>query len=601
MRGARPLPGRAGRRWVGGAIGSVALLLAPVAIAQEEPDGSAQGDSDAQPAGNEAAAAQQAATVLFRQGLAVQRAGNTRQALALFLASREAFAMGSNTLSAAACLEQLGRYDEALDLVLEAASLFDRKDAEAAARRLRSRVGILRLASPVMGRVVVDGKHRGTAPNPALAVAPGKRRIRVLATGYATFETEIEVPAGAERTVQVALAPLGRFGSLRVEDETPGRAQVLLDGAIVGEVPWEGTLGVGTHTVQTRSIEEGSAPAEVTITENQTSLVRLRSRPIGPRLRIDADPSSATLKVDGTAVGRGRWEGYLPQGTFDLTAEDDGYFPVTRTFEVEGGRHESREVLLRLRVDPDHPRWPRPEPGHFWVGAFGALGLGGELGSGPERFCPDRCRQAPSATGFLVAARGGYQFPFLLSLEVTAGAMSLWRNVERRVAGSFVQDGTRYPVSYDLEETIRIRGPVVGAGASLRVPIDDEFSLLTRQTFGAWFAETSDTVTGRSGDVPLVIEDAGKSVSSTLLVVMPELGLQWQSAPWSISGTLSMLFAPLQGPDLPHGEMGTTPELCTSADPGAPSCAPHTNAIAGERAYGPFWMLMPQVGVSRRF
>jgi hypothetical protein len=573
------------------------LLITPLAVAQEGPEG----QGEVSPARREALAAQQGAAVLFRQGLTEQRAGNIEQALALFLASREAFAMGGNTLSAAACLEQLGRFDEALDLYQEAASLFDRKEADAAARRLQSRVGILRLLSPVMGRVVVDGKHRGTVPNASLAVAPGKRRIRVLASGYATFELDVDIRAGTERTVQVALAPLTRSGGLRVEDETPGRTQVLIDGAIVGEAPWEGTLGTGTHTVQTRSVEEGSSPVQVIVTENQMALVRLRSRPLGPLQRIDSDPPSATLKVDGATVGRGRWDGYLPQGTFDITAEDDGYFPLTRTLEVEGGRHESREVVLRLRVDPYHPRWPRPEAGHFWVGAFGGWGLGSSLGSGPERFCPDQCRYAPSATGFLVAARAGYQLPALLSLEVTAGAMSLWRNIERRVDGSFVHDGTRYSVSYDLEDTLRIRGPFVGAGASFRVPIDNQFSLLTRQTFGAWFAETSDTLSGRSGDAPLVIADAGESVSSTLLVVMPELGLQWHSDPWSVSATMSMLFAPLQGPDLPHGEMGTTPERCTSADPGAPSCAPHTNAIAGERAYGPFWMLMPQVGVTRRF
>jgi hypothetical protein len=201
-----------------------------------------------------------------------------------------------------------------------------------------------------------------------------------------------------------------------------------------------------------------------------------------------------------------------------------------------------------------------------------------------------------------VGARGSYEFAFPLSIELTVGAMSLWRSVERRIEGSFEHDRVTYPVRYDLEDTIRIRGPFVAGGASYAVPFHADWRLVGRTTAGVLFASSTDTVSGMAGDQPLLIANAGKPVTSKLLVVMPELGVQWFRDPWNLSAGLSLLFAPLHGrQSLSHGSMGVSPDRCTSSDPGSPACAPQSDAISNERSYGPFWMFLPQIGASRRF
>jgi PEGA domain/Tetratricopeptide repeat len=566
----------------------------------------AQGDEGASQTENEAKLDR--AKDLFRQGVALFQAGRIEGALALFMQSRETFPSSKNTINAALCLEQLGKLDEALELYEEVLRLHgpqldaeNRGGVEVAIRRLDKRVGGLQVASNAKGSLVVDGRLRGEVPmRGPLRLSPGRHVIRVLADGYAAFESEVEIRAGESGVVDARLERLTQSGGLRVEVDGEGAAQVFVDGAMVGQAPWEGTLAPGPHLVQTRSDEVGSAPAKAVVVEGQTVLLRVKSRPLGPRQIFDVTPTTALLTVDGVALGTGRWDGFLPEGAYVVAANEEGYFPTTRALEVQAGKNGTEVVSLRLRVDEEHPRWPKPPKAHLWVGAVGGWGVGGGLGSGPEQACPKGCSSDPPATGFMVGARAGFELPVPLSIELTVGYMSLWRSIDRDIAASFTNEGSTWPLTYALEDTIRIRGPFVAGGASYRVPIRKQWSLVSRATVGAWFGQSTDTVTGMAGDEPLNIADAGKSVSSTLVFVIPELSAQWDMAPWSLSAGMSVLFAPKAGPTLPHGEMGAAPDRC-GADPGSAACARQSPAIEDERAYGPFAMFLPQVSISRRF
>ena len=592
--------GNLGRRRLG--IGLIlGLMLAPVPVVM------AQDVAPSRDAAQEAALAR--AKELFRQGVVLFQAGSTDSALELFLQSREAFSSSKNTMNAAICLERLERFDEALEMYEQVLRLHDdeldeenRASVQTTIRRLSAKVGTLRVSSNVSGSLVVDGRLRGAVPMRApLRLVPGRHVIRVLADGHATFETDVQVRAGDTGTVDAKLERLVRSGGLRVEDPSAPGTQVMVDGAVVGETPWEGTLAPGPHLVQTRSAELGSAPARAMVVERQTVLVRLASRPLGPRYVFEVTPRTAALAVDGVALGDGRWDGFLPAGSYTVTAGEEGYVSQSQTMVVPAGRHGTKIVMLRLRVDPDHPRWPKPPKGHLWAGAFGGWGMGGGLRSGPERTCPGGCSADPPATGFVVGARAGFELPALVSVELNAGFLSLWRSIDREFETSFTHEGSTWPVTYSLEDKVRLQGPFVGAGASQRVPLTERWSLVGRTTIGAWFTKSTDTVTGRVGEETLSIANAGKSVSSTALVVMPELGAQWALEPWTLSAGLAALFVPMEGPTLPHGGMVASPDACTSANPGAPSCAPESEAIGNERAYGPFWMLLPQVSVSHRF
>lgn len=585
-----------GLRW-GWIVGS--LFFSLVARGQDETqwdelDEDAPGEAEAKPGPT----VPEQARAAYQQGVAAFDAGDVPRALASFLASRELVPAWNSTMSAGVCLELLGRFDEAFEFYQEVVSLYDREDAEAAITRVTKKVGMLRVVGAT-GALVIDGRHRPGPSNRQVPVTPGRRWVRVVADGHAPFETQVEIVAGETAVLKVKLEPLVRMGGLRVQAEA---GRVLVDGAVVGNAPWEGSVAPGVRVVQVLTEDSGSSPAEAVVTENQTSMVQASMKPLGPRHLIDVDPPTAWLTLNGVTLGQGRWDGVLPEGTYDLTAEEEGFFEAERKLDVPRGKYDSVQLTLQLREDPDHPRWPKPPTAHGWLGVVGGWGLGGSLRSGPERACPDDCSSSPSATGFMVGARGSYEFSFPLSLELTVGAMSLWRSVERRIDGSFEHDQVTYPISYDLEDTVRIRGPFAAFGASYGVPFHADWRLAGRTTVGVLFASTTDTVSGMAGDQPLLIANAGKPVTSKLLVVMPELGVQWLRDPWNLSVGLSVLFAPLHGrKTLSHGSMGVSPERCTPIDPGSPACAPQSDAISNERSYGPFWMFLPQIGASRRF
>jgi hypothetical protein len=545
---------------------------------------------------------------LFRQGVVLFQSGQVEEALKLFMQSRAHVSSSRNTINAALCLEQLGRFDEALELFEEALRFHraeldegDRDGVDAAIRRLSRRVGSLNVSANVRGSVVVDGRLRGELPlRGVLRLSPGKHVVRVLSDGFATYETGVEVHAGETISVDAQLQRLTRSGGLRVEVAGGVPARVVVDGAELGSAPWEGTLAPGPHVVQAYGDAVGSLPVRVVVVEGQTVLVRTQPRPIGPRYVLEVDPGEAVLSIGGVEVGEGRWEGFLPSGLVEVTARGEGYLSARIDLEVpsEGG---TKTQLIRLQPDTNHPRWPRPPALHPWVGAYVGWALGPRLTSDPEHVCPEMCSDSPPVMGVLVGARAGLELKVPLSLEVSVGYLSLGRAIDRHVETSFYRAGTAYPITYALKETIRLRGPMVAAGGSYRVPLHGGFSWIGRTAVGAWFGQSTDTISGSAGHDRLSIAGAGEPVSSTLLVVMPEVAIGWGRDSWMLHAGVSALFTPNRGPTLPHGEMGASPQTCTPANPGAPACAPHSTAIQGERAYGPFWVLLPQLSATRRF
>ena len=65
-----------------------------------------------------------------------------------------------------------------------------------------------------------------------------------------------------------------------------------------------------------------------------------------------------------------------------------------------------------------------------------------------------------------------------------------------------------------------------------------------------------------------------------------EIGLERSIGSWRIGASIGTFFIPAPGPASAHGEVAIGDRGLT------------TNAIAGERTYGPFVVLMPQLSVS---
>ncbi len=595
------------------AIGSAIAWLSvpPLAAAQPSPPPVAT----ASPVAPTTAAAAEAllahATELNREGIALLKANDTERALDYFRRSRAVLPTTKNTANAAICLDRLGRYDEALELYEELLVRYlgglddeDRKNLGPVMAALLQKVGSLAVTSSAGGALEVDGKPRGRLPlTGPVRVLPGKHDVRVTRSGFVPLERSVDVPVGAVVSVGARLAAIPGVGQLVVEEASAEDAEVFVDRARVGVVPWEGSLAPGKHVLWTRAGDRGSAPTPVTVLEGQTSLVRVESRPLGAPVRVRVEPATASLEIDGAPLGEGVWQGRLPHGAHRVVASEAGY--TSQSVEVVSvvGASES-EVPLRLRIDPAHPRWPQRERGVAWVGVFGGFAGGGTFVSGAESACPARCDKDPSVSGFVAGLRGGFRFPFGLSLELGGGYMQLGMQLTRRLDGPFGPGGA-YTVHYRLDDRLRVDGPFAAGGASYVLALGKHFDALARFGAGVLAARATDPVTGTAATtgpgVPVVLEGRNAAAHAAAPFLSPELGVGLKLGPFDLTASLALIVFVADGPTFAdRGRFGAA-TADGVADPGSVSNAQESGLLANERAYRPFVVWSPQLSIARRF
>lgn len=548
---------------------------------------------------------------LHRRGIKMLQAGDEERALEYFRKSRSLYPSTQNITNEAVCLHRLGRYDEALEvyevLLTQYAEGLDAEDRAAigpAMAELRGKVGSVWVSANVEASVLIDGRERGKLPlrNP-IRVLDGRRRVRVVRTGYEPFEATVEVAIGQTVNVDAKLAPLTEVGTLRVEDEAGKKVDVYVDGVKVGTTPWEGLLGPGEHLVWTRLGDMGSGLSAVTVVEGQIAMVRTGVLELGPEVRVTVQPRTAAIEVDGIGVGAGSWAGQLPAGEHAITLFEAGYH--TKTERIFSRKGDAPLVInVRLDIDPDHPRWPSAFDGDFWLGISAGLPLSGSIGSGAEDDCPSRCTSDPVVYGIMAEGRAGYRFPVGLSLEIAGGYLWFNKKLDRTLTDSFTHQDQTYSVTYEIQDDIAVRGPWVGPGVSYRMKLSDSFALLGRTTLGVFFSVASDDVQGtaRTTGEPVATELGNRDPQRQVtLFVMPEIGAHGMFGPVDLGLSLGLAFFPfIEGPELVNAPLRPGGET-NDADPSDVRNAGSTDAIADERAYGLFALWVPRISAAYTF
>ena len=541
---------------------------------------------------------------LFRQGNELRKAGDCERALVLFVRSRMLVESVANVLNAAVCLETLGRFDEALEnyevlLTSHNAQLHDdeRASIATAMARLRTRVGSIDVIANTKGALVIDGRPRGTLPLLVPArVLPGSHEIRIIEQGYETFETKVDVAVGKTARVEAKLTPLTAVGKLRVDDPALVGGDVVVDGAAVGTVPWEGPLAPGEHQLVIVKGDVGTAPMRVVVVQGQTSLPAITPMALGPPMRVVARPASAEISLGEVPLGRGSWEGRLPIGSHVVAVSEDGYVTARRAVAVSPeGPHA---VEVELQVDKAHPRWGVIR-GQIYVEPLAGIGIAGDLGTGAAAACREEgsCTSRSAALGLFAAATGGYEFPKRVSLAVLAGYVRLGQQISRRhdrtVEGNIA-------ARYELEDDVLLHGPVGGLGVGYRRAFG-RFELRAQLFAGAMFAFSRNRVRGDVSEtdrtLPLVIERSGTVTTALNAFVMPALHLRTRVGGVELGLGLAVSAFLLNGPDHDHGD-ARPDSTCTTA--GTLDCALGQD-LADRRAYGQFLVFIPSITAAHAF
>lgn len=580
----------------------------------EGTDGQPAPPASPSPPSDEELAAERA-KVLFLQGNELRRAGDHEGALVLYEKSRSLVPRVPNSLNAAYCLDQLGRFDEALERYEELLTTFrndltdqDRAEIAPQIAILRQKVGSLDVVVDVRGAtLVVDGRLRGTLPRMTAArVLPGERLVQVMAEGYKTYQHPVVIEAGKTARLMVRLEPLVVSGRVRIDEPSLAGADVFIDGAPVGRVPYDGGLEPGPHHYRVEKGDIGSAPRGFVVVKGQKVLLEPEVAALSRPIVITARPSTAELRLGGVAVGSG-WRGRLPAGRHEIVAAEVGYLDGRRVVDVTPGA--GQDVTLALEVDPDHPRWGSAEIGRFWLDVVGHVAVAPSLGSGIEASCRDgraRCESQGTGLGYDFATRVGFELPFALSVEVAAGYMSLGKNVTRTVQHVFSASGQADAEAlYRLEDRLVVAGPHVSAGVGYRHALSELLELRSHLLVGAWFSrsrnDATGTATGGGGTAPVSIENANQATGAVSLLITPAVALGVSLDGIRIGLGAALPIVATKGSALDNGEILVQGSDACGTNPAHVTCAPGSEQTAGERAYGAFAIVQPEVTLGYMF
>lgn len=237
--------------------------------------------------------------------------------------------------------------------------------------------GTLKVVSIVPeAAVFIDGQRVGNVPQEKELPA-GEHFVLVTKTGYRKFEQKVQLAAGKTMTVNAELAEVGQIRVL----STPSGAQVMMDGEVIGNTPYNNEeIAVGPHviklmleghydyekeisvqggqrTIVNSQLEEiNMGPTEEELANEQRSLSSFGARtlPLG-RATIDIAGGYPHYLMTQVTVGFGR------PGGFGL---DAGAFARTFLARTEFG------IKLRLNLYDKKP---------LSAGFFTNIGGGGSL------------------------------------------------------------------------------------------------------------------------------------------------------------------------------------------------------------------------------
>jgi len=180
-------------------------------------------------------------------------------------------------------------------------------------------------------------------------VSTGQYRVTAEKRGYISEERTVRVRPGAVRTLDLSLQP--RKGTLVVRPN-PDRASVTVDGREVGTGSVRDTIAVGPHTVRVQA--EGYNPVmkeEVRIEAEETRTLTPDLEPKQGTLKVNASPTSGTVSLDGTEVGKTPLSRSVEAGTHTVRVSAGGYEPVTDSVRIEAGQTEQLDVQLQRPLD----------------------------------------------------------------------------------------------------------------------------------------------------------------------------------------------------------------------------------------------------------
>jgi uncharacterized protein YegP (UPF0339 family) len=221
------------------------------------------------------------------------------------------------------------------------------KRVQVALARLPPPMGILALqVSPETAVLTIDGKQAGPAAAFRQEISAGDHEVVISADGYQRQRQTVTVPAGGEKSVQVALArpppPMGIL-ALQVSPET---AVLTIDGKQAGSAAaFRQEISAGNHELEISAEGYQSRREAITVPaggEKNMELALVTLAPPPPTtgtLELEVSPPAAILTIDGARIGNASgFRRELSAGQHRIEISASGYQEIKRTLDIVAGK-----------------------------------------------------------------------------------------------------------------------------------------------------------------------------------------------------------------------------------------------------------------------
>lgn len=240
-------------------------------------------------------------------------------------------------------------------------------------------------SSPSGAQVTVAGAAIGNTPCEAPRLPSGKHRLSIALAGHVTYEEELSVQAGEERSVSVKLT--ARPGRLSVVS-IPPKARLHLNGQYRGETPFAAdTLPPGAYAIRVELAGYAPQTRDITVAAGGEAVEEFQLVKDSGMILVSTEPAEVTLILDGEQRGTTRALGQaaisaqltidlVPRGSHKLQLTKSGYFDHVSTVDIT-----NQTLPLHFKL--------KPRPVRFAPTHIVRTGSGAEhtfRGMNPEKF-----------------------------------------------------------------------------------------------------------------------------------------------------------------------------------------------------------------------
>lgn len=214
--------------------------------------------------------------------------------------------------------------------------------------------------------------------------------------------------------------------------------------------------------------------------------------------------------------------------------------------------------------------------------------VGMSLGSEAEESCSQyQCSNQGVAWGGIGALRLSIGFARKMRFELAGGGIYLTKQQDRRIRDDSLENFE--PVTYQLEDRLRVRGPYISTGVAFRQPVSARTGIGARVHVAATQAfsrqETEGTMQNMVDSTRAVVAHSNAVQRGVLVFGWPEFFVDYHSSLWRFGAGLGAVVIMNRAPVGNLGEIG--PQQPAVAPCESVRCAPPSSKVQGERPFGP--------------